>query len=76
MDVLVEAHAINAYAYCPRRCYYEYVEGVFYHNAYTIHGKLLHERVDRFGRELRGNGKFTVPSTCDRNGWGFRCGAM
>lgn len=51
---LVEAHAINTYAYCPRRCYYEYVERVFYHNVYTLHGKLLHEHVDQFGQEHRG----------------------
>lgn len=51
---LVEAHAINTYAYCPRRCYYEYVERVFYHNVYTVHGKLLHEHVDRYGQEHRG----------------------
>jgi CRISPR-associated exonuclease Cas4 len=55
MEVPVEAHAINAYVYCPRRCYYEYVERVFYHNVYTIHGKLLHEHVDHDGREHRGD---------------------
>lgn len=54
MEILVEAHAINTYVYCPRRCYYEYVERVFYHNVYTIHGKLLHEHVDHAGREHRG----------------------
>lgn len=54
MKPTVEAHALNAYAYCPRRCYYEYVERVFYHNLYTIHGKLLHEHVDQVGREKRG----------------------
>lgn len=50
----VEAHAINTYAYCPRRCYYEYVERVFYHNLYTVHGKLLHQHADRPGQEYRG----------------------
>lgn len=54
---MVEAHAINTYAYCPRRCYYEYVERVFYHNAYTVHGKLLHHHVDKFGQEHRGERK-------------------
>ncbi|WP_244527506.1 CRISPR-associated protein Cas4 [Lihuaxuella thermophila] len=51
---MVEGHAINTYVFCPRRCYYEYVEKVFYHNVYTIHGKLLHEHVDQSGREKRG----------------------
>ncbi|MBA4601742.1 CRISPR-associated protein Cas4 [Thermoactinomyces mirandus] len=54
MEMMVEAHAINAYIYCPRRCYYEYVERVFYHNVYTIHGKLLHDHVDHAGMEHRG----------------------
>lgn len=57
MKLKVEAHAINAYAYCPRRCYYEYVERVFYHNIYTVHGKLLHDHVDDFGKEKRGERK-------------------
>ncbi|WP_091837109.1 CRISPR-associated protein Cas4 [Marininema halotolerans] len=58
-QVMVEAHAINTYAYCPRRCYYEYVEKVFYHNVYTIHGKLLHDHVDQPGYEQRGERELT-----------------
>lgn len=54
MEPIVEGHAINTYVFCPRRCYYEYVEKVFYHNVYTVHGKLLHDHVDRFGQEKRG----------------------
>lgn len=75
MDVLVEAHAINAYAYCPRRCYYEYVEGVFYHNVYTIHGKLLHEHVDHFGREQRGERQLhrSLHLRSERLGLSVRC---
>lgn len=49
----VQASAINAYVFCPRRCYYEYIEQVFYHNVYTLHGKLLHEHVDHAGSEQR-----------------------
>ncbi|MBS7531171.1 CRISPR-associated protein Cas4 [Hazenella sp. IB182353] len=49
----MEGHAINTFVYCPRRCYYEYVERVFYHNMYTIHGKILHHRVDHMGKEHR-----------------------
>ncbi|SHF37550.1 CRISPR-associated exonuclease, Cas4 family [Seinonella peptonophila] len=54
MELFVEGHAINAYAFCPRRCYYEYVERIFYHNLYTMHGKLLHDHVDTLGQEKRG----------------------
>lgn len=49
----VQASAIAAYVFCPRRCYYEYVEQVFYHNVYTLHGSLLHQHVDKEGVETR-----------------------
>jgi CRISPR-associated exonuclease Cas4 len=54
MKPIVEGHAINTYSFCPRRCYYEYIEHVFYHNEYTIAGKLLHGHVDQIGLEKRG----------------------
>jgi CRISPR-associated exonuclease Cas4 len=53
MEIFVEGHAINTYVFCPRRCFYEYVEKVFYHNVYTVHGQLLHQHVDTMGREKR-----------------------
>lgn len=49
----VQASAIAAYAFCPRRCYYEYIENVFYHNIYTKHGSLLHQHADKVGSEKR-----------------------
>ncbi|WP_124726789.1 CRISPR-associated protein Cas4 [Staphylospora marina] len=75
MEIFVEAHAINAYAYCPRRCYYEYVERVFYHNVYTIHGKLLHEHVDHAGREHRGERQLyrSLYLRSERLGLSVRC---
>ncbi|RME50965.1 MAG: CRISPR-associated protein Cas4 [Deltaproteobacteria bacterium] len=52
---LVPIAALNDYAYCPRRCHYIYVEGLFEENEYTVEGSLLHRRVDEIGRERRGD---------------------
>jgi CRISPR-associated exonuclease Cas4 len=71
----VEGHALNAYVFCPRRCYYEYVEKTFYHNVYTMHGKLLHEHVDHVGRETRGEreGYRSVFLYSEKYGLSIRC---
>ena len=49
----VEASAVNTYLYCPRRCYYEYVQNEFESNVHTILGDQVHENVDEFGEEER-----------------------
>lgn len=38
---------LNEFVYCRRLFYYEFVEGVFRHNADTRRGKAAHSRVDR-----------------------------
>ena len=45
---------INAYAYCPRRFYYEFVLGEMVENEFVLEGKQLHERVDLPGSSIRG----------------------
>jgi CRISP-associated protein Cas1 len=40
------ARMLNEFVYCPRLFYYEFVEGVFVHNADTTRGAALHARVD------------------------------
>ena len=40
------ARMVNAYAYCPRLCYLEWVRGEFAGSADTVDGRLLHRRVD------------------------------
>ncbi|SUY46403.1 CRISPR-associated exonuclease, Cas4 family [Clostridium putrefaciens] len=49
----IEASAVNTYLYCPRRCYYEYIQNEFESNAHTIIGDQVHENVDEFGEEDR-----------------------
>lgn len=40
------ARMLNEFVYCPRLFYYEFVEGVFVHNADTRRGASIHTRVD------------------------------
>src|SRR5579884_1688753 len=40
------ARMLNEFVYCPRLFYYEFVEGVFVHNADTLRGAAVHARVD------------------------------
>jgi len=40
------ARMLNEFVYCPRLYYYEFVEGVFVHNADTLRGVAIHTRVD------------------------------
>ena len=44
---LVPARMLNEFAYCPRLCYLEWVQGEFAHSADTIDGRFQHRRVDR-----------------------------
>ena len=42
----LSARMLNEFVYCPRLFYYEYVEGIFVHNADTLRGAHIHRRVD------------------------------
>lgn len=44
---------LNAYAYCPRRFYYEFVLGEMITNEHVLEGQQLHERVDLSGNTQR-----------------------
>ena len=44
---------LNAYAYCPRRFYYEFTLGEMVVNEHVLEGQYLHERVDDKGRSNR-----------------------
>ncbi len=43
---LIPARMLNEYAYCPRLCYLEWVQGEFVHSADTLDGRFQHRRVD------------------------------
>ena len=44
--VVLPIRMVNEFVYCPRLFYYEFVEGVFVHNADTLRGKAQHRRQD------------------------------
>lgn len=44
---------LNAYVYCARRFYLEYVRGLFEDNVHTEEGRKRHETVDAEGKEAR-----------------------
>jgi CRISPR-associated protein Cas1 len=48
----IPARMLNAFVFCPRLFYYEFVEGIFLHNAETLEGKRQHKRVDKPGKGL------------------------
>lgn len=49
---LIPARMLNEYAYCPRLCYLEWVQGEFVHSADTLDGRFQHRRVDVPGGDL------------------------
>lgn len=51
-DFLPISH-LNAYAYCPRRFYYEFALGEMVVNEHVLEGQQLHERVDMPGSRVR-----------------------
>ena len=50
---LVPARMLNEFAYCPRLCYLEWVQGEFAHNEDTLDGRFQHRRVDRPSGDLQ-----------------------
>jgi CRISPR-associated exonuclease Cas4 len=46
MDDFIFLSALNQYDYCPRRCYYIFVENIFVDNEYTVEGTLQHNRAN------------------------------
>ena len=51
---LVPARMLNEFAYCPRLCYLEWVQGEFAHSEDTLDGRFQHRRVDRPSGDLLG----------------------
>ncbi len=52
-EEIVLISALNEYSFCPRRCAFKHVEGVFTPNHHTLLGTLEHEGADTPGYEVR-----------------------
>jgi CRISPR-associated exonuclease Cas4 len=48
---------LNALEYCPRRFYYEFVQGDMLQNEFVLEGTLLHQRVDQPGQHTTQDGE-------------------
>ncbi len=49
--------ALNALEYCPRRFYYQFVQGMRLVNEYVMEGTLAHERVHQATTRTMGEGE-------------------
>lgn len=45
-EKLIPARMLNEFAYCPRLCYIEWIDGEFVDSADTVDGRFQHRRVD------------------------------
>jgi len=59
-EELIPVSYLNAYVYCPRRFFLEYVRGMFEDNMHTIEGRSRHRVVDLREREARPEKKLDV----------------
>ena len=48
---------LNAVEYCPRRFYYEFVQGDMLENEFVLEGILLHQRADQPGQHTSQDGE-------------------
>jgi len=51
---------LNALEYCPRRFFYEFVEGDMVVNDFVLAGTLLHERADEPGKRTTEDGAYQI----------------
>jgi len=51
---------LNALEYCPRRFFYEFVEGDMLINDFVLEGTLLHERTDEPGKHTTDDGTYQI----------------
>jgi CRISPR-associated exonuclease Cas4 len=52
--------ALNALEYCPRRFYYEFVQGDMLENEFVLAGTLIHERADEPGIHHNEDGEIRI----------------
>ncbi|MHB8600374.1 MAG: CRISPR-associated protein Cas4 [Ktedonobacteraceae bacterium] len=51
---------LNAVEYCPRRFYYEFVQGDMLENEFVLEGTLMHQRADEPGQHTSQEGELTI----------------
>lgn len=56
-DDFIMISALQHYLFCPRQCGLIHIDDVWQENLYTVRGDILHEKVDTYTYESRGNVK-------------------
>jgi CRISPR-associated exonuclease Cas4 len=51
---------LNAIEYCPRRFYYEFVQGEMLENEFVLEGTLLHQKADQPGQHTTEEGEIKI----------------
>lgn len=51
---------LNAIEYCPRRFYYEFVQGDMLRNEFVLEGTLLHQKTDQPGQHVSQEGEVQI----------------
>ena len=54
---MIPISALNALAYCPRKFYYQFVQGETLVNEFVLEGTLAHQRVHQPGTHTAGEGE-------------------
>ena len=54
---MIPISSLNALEYCPRKFYYQFVQGETLVNEFVLEGTLAHERVHQAGRHAMGEGE-------------------
>jgi len=69
-ELLIPLSALQHYLFCPRQCALIHVEQAWAENRFTAEGRVLHETVDRGGRDRRAGVRLarSVPLACRRLG--------
>src|SRR5690554_4645204 len=66
---LIPARGVNAFVFCPRLFWLEYVVGEFADNEHTVEGRSVHNRVDKPGGEMPGPEGEDAPAWQTRSLW-------
>jgi CRISPR-associated exonuclease Cas4 len=53
MEEFIFLSSLNQYDYCPRRCYYLFVENTFLDNEHTVEGSIQHNRANSGETSMR-----------------------
>ena len=60
LEPVIPISLLNAYEYCPRRFYYEFVQAEMLVNEFVLDGTVLHEGIDEPGQRMTPDGDAVI----------------